>query len=214
MKTSELSCRVVVTDVSLGFMLQTDSSWLCLLSSGLWFHFRSLTSTFNPVHFPYRSAPPPLTADMWLLWHNINLTFGKVLTNKSWLQTINDLPPHHKPRPYCLPPYLLSQLSELFVSFEEKPQGAASLAQVHKAVLHDGRTVALKIQHPKVQTQSSKDIMVMEVSGCRFLKEHRSWQKKIHNYLKSKKHLQTHVFRWNMWKWMTFLLAFLLHSVS
>eukprot|EP00064_Thunnus_orientalis_P015801 superscaffoldBa00003003_g15860 len=54
------------------------------------------------------------------------------------------------------------ELSELFVSFEEKPQGAASLAQVHKAVLHDGRTVAVKVQHPKVQRQSSKDIMVME----------------------------------------------------
>lgn len=58
----------------------------------------------------------------------------------------------------------LLQLSDLFVSFEEKPQGAASLAQVHKAVLHDGRTVAVKVQHPKVQRQSSKDIMVMEVS--------------------------------------------------
>ncbi|KAK2825857.1 hypothetical protein Q5P01_020071 [Channa striata] len=55
------------------------------------------------------------------------------------------------------------ELSELFVSFEENPQGAASLAQVHKAVLHDGRTVAVKVQHPKVQRQSSKDIMVMEV---------------------------------------------------
>uniref|UniRef100_A0A8D3DM17 AarF domain-containing protein kinase 1 n=1 Tax=Scophthalmus maximus TaxID=52904 RepID=A0A8D3DM17_SCOMX len=55
------------------------------------------------------------------------------------------------------------ELSELFVSFEEKPQGTASLAQVHKAVLHDGRTVAVKVQHPKVQRQSSKDIVVMEV---------------------------------------------------
>ncbi|KAM4625939.1 aarF domain-containing protein kinase 1 [Polymixia lowei] len=55
------------------------------------------------------------------------------------------------------------ELSELFVSFEEKPQGAASLAQVHKAVLRDGRTVAVKVQHPKVQTQSSKDLVVMEV---------------------------------------------------
>lgn len=55
------------------------------------------------------------------------------------------------------------QLSELFVAFEEKPRGAASLAQVHKAVLHDGRTVAVKVQHPKVQRQSTKDIMVMEV---------------------------------------------------
>ncbi|XP_067336379.1 aarF domain-containing protein kinase 1 isoform X3 [Channa argus] len=55
------------------------------------------------------------------------------------------------------------EMSELFVSFEETPQGAASLAQVHKAVLHDGRTVAVKVQHPKVQRQSSKDILVMEV---------------------------------------------------
>nr|XP_061798885.1 aarF domain-containing protein kinase 1-like [Nerophis lumbriciformis] len=55
------------------------------------------------------------------------------------------------------------ELSELFVFFDETPQGAASLAQVHKAVLHDGRTVAVKVQHPKVQRQSSKDILVMEV---------------------------------------------------
>ncbi|XP_031684390.1 aarF domain-containing protein kinase 1 isoform X2 [Oncorhynchus kisutch] len=55
------------------------------------------------------------------------------------------------------------KLSDLFISFDVKPQGAASLAQVHKAVLHDGRTVAVKVQHPKVQTQSSKDIVVMEV---------------------------------------------------
>uniref|UniRef100_G3Q9P0 AarF domain-containing protein kinase 1 n=1 Tax=Gasterosteus aculeatus aculeatus TaxID=481459 RepID=G3Q9P0_GASAC len=55
------------------------------------------------------------------------------------------------------------ELSELFVSFEVKPQGAASLAQVHKAVLHDGRTVAIKVQHPKVQKQSSRDIVIMEV---------------------------------------------------
>ncbi|XP_072314007.1 aarF domain-containing protein kinase 1 isoform X2 [Eucyclogobius newberryi] len=55
------------------------------------------------------------------------------------------------------------ELSEIFVSFDEHPQGAASLAQVHRAVLHDGRAVAVKVQHPKVQTQSAKDILVMEV---------------------------------------------------
>ncbi|TNM95951.1 aarF domain-containing protein kinase 1 isoform X2 [Takifugu rubripes] len=54
------------------------------------------------------------------------------------------------------------ELSELFVFFEEKPQGAASLAQVHKAVLHDGKIVAVKVQHPKVQKQSSRDIVVIE----------------------------------------------------
>ncbi|KAL3048737.1 aarF domain-containing protein kinase 1 [Trematomus bernacchii] len=55
------------------------------------------------------------------------------------------------------------ELSELFLSFEEEPHGAASLAQVHKALLHDGRTVAIKVQHPKVQSQSVKDIVMMEV---------------------------------------------------
>lgn len=50
------------------------------------------------------------------------------------------------------------------MSFDDTPLGAASLAQVHKAVLHDGRTVAVKVQHPKVQAQSSKDLLLMEVS--------------------------------------------------
>ncbi|XP_026568322.1 uncharacterized aarF domain-containing protein kinase 1 [Pseudonaja textilis] len=54
-------------------------------------------------------------------------------------------------------------INELFASFEDVPLGAASLAQVHKAVLQDGRTVAVKVQHPKVQAQSSKDILLMEI---------------------------------------------------
>ncbi|XP_004699113.1 aarF domain-containing protein kinase 1 isoform X1 [Echinops telfairi] len=55
------------------------------------------------------------------------------------------------------------EIHDLFVSFDDTPLGAASLAQVHKAVLRDGRTVAVKVQHPKVQAQSSKDILLMEV---------------------------------------------------
>ncbi|XP_004584631.2 aarF domain-containing protein kinase 1 isoform X2 [Ochotona princeps] len=55
------------------------------------------------------------------------------------------------------------EIHDLFVSFDDTPLGAASLAQVHKAVLHDGRTVAVKVQHPKVQAQSSKDLLLMEV---------------------------------------------------
>jgi len=49
-------------------------------------------------------------------------------------------------------------LSELFATFEEEPLGSASIAQVHKATLLDGRTVAVKLQRPNVEPKLRGDI--------------------------------------------------------
>jgi predicted unusual protein kinase regulating ubiquinone biosynthesis (AarF/ABC1/UbiB family) len=40
--------------------------------------------------------------------------------------------------------------NELFLKFEMKPVAAASIGQVHRATLNDGREVAVKIQYPKI----------------------------------------------------------------
>jgi predicted unusual protein kinase regulating ubiquinone biosynthesis (AarF/ABC1/UbiB family) len=39
-------------------------------------------------------------------------------------------------------------VEELFAEFSDEPMAAASIGQVHQAVLHDGREVAVKIQYP------------------------------------------------------------------
>lgn len=50
-----------------------------------------------------------------------------------------------------------------FKSFDKEAIAAASLAQVHKAVLFNGSTVAVKIQYPFLQTQTPSDFYVLRI---------------------------------------------------
>jgi len=54
-----------------------------------------------------------------------------------------------------------ASVSKLFASFDPVPLGCASIAQVHRAELHDGRQVAVKVQKPEVAAQLRSDLEVL-----------------------------------------------------
>jgi predicted unusual protein kinase regulating ubiquinone biosynthesis (AarF/ABC1/UbiB family) len=52
-------------------------------------------------------------------------------------------------------------LRHAFSSFDEQPLAAASLAQVHRAVLRSGREVAVKVQRPGIRKQVTDDLSAL-----------------------------------------------------
>jgi len=54
------------------------------------------------------------------------------------------------------------QPNEIFTLFEERPIASASFAQVHKAILADGRVVAVKVQRPDLETKVRGDFRFLK----------------------------------------------------
>jgi predicted unusual protein kinase regulating ubiquinone biosynthesis (AarF/ABC1/UbiB family) len=70
------------------------------------------------------------------------------------------------------------RLSKAFEVFESTPVAAASLGQVHRAVLRDGREVVVKVQRPNVREQVPKDLEVF-TDIARTLEEHTDLGRKM-----------------------------------
>jgi len=62
-------------------------------------------------------------------------------------------------------------LDTLFAEFDERAVAAASVAQVHRARLHDGREVAVKVLRPSIRTQVERDGALL-LLGARLLALH------------------------------------------
>lgn len=52
----------------------------------------------------------------------------------------------------------LGDVDRLFSSFDERPAASASIGQVHRAVLHDGTRVAVKVQHRGIDEAVESDL--------------------------------------------------------
>jgi ubiquinone biosynthesis protein len=63
------------------------------------------------------------------------------------------------------------RISKLFDAFEPEPLAAASLGQVHRATLRDGRPVAVKVQRPGIRRQIMDDLEAF-AEVATFIDEH------------------------------------------
>jgi ubiquinone biosynthesis protein len=61
-------------------------------------------------------------------------------------------------------------IERLFLEFDEEPLAAASIGQVHRAVLPNGRRVVVKVQRPNAPRQIESDIQLLE-QAARLVRE-------------------------------------------
>src|SRR5690606_31289690 len=53
-------------------------------------------------------------------------------------------------------------LTEIFAGFDRVPLASASIAQVHRATLHDGKEVIIKVQRPGIRKQIEVDMDILK----------------------------------------------------
>lgn len=63
------------------------------------------------------------------------------------------------------------RISKAFAEFDAQPLAAASLAQVHRAYMRDGRAVVVKVQRPAIREQIVNDLEALE-EVARFMDAH------------------------------------------
>ena len=100
------------------------------------------------------------------------IKFGQVLSvrpdlmPKSYIQELEKLQDNVPPFPYSaareqIKKELGKEIEELFSSFEKKPIASASISQVHKATLKNGKIAAVKIQRPNAREIMETDVEIM-----------------------------------------------------
>jgi len=89
------------------------------------------------------------------------------LLPEPYLEALERLQDQIEPFPYeeverIVASELGGRLSKLFLEFKTEPFAAASLAQVHRATMRDGRAVVVKVQRPGIREQIVEDLDALE----------------------------------------------------
>jgi predicted unusual protein kinase regulating ubiquinone biosynthesis (AarF/ABC1/UbiB family) len=126
--------------------------------------------TWFTVKYAGPSLPNPdeLATDLESLGPTF-VKIGQLLSTRSdvlpqaYLDALAPLQDHVTPFPFeeveaVLQEELGIRVSKAFLEFDPVPVAAASLAQVHRAVLRSGREVAVKVQRPGIEEQIDRDL--------------------------------------------------------
>ncbi|HEY2946738.1 MAG TPA: AarF/ABC1/UbiB kinase family protein [Vicinamibacteria bacterium] len=119
-----------------------------------------------------QSLPEQLAADLERLGPTY-VKLGQVLSTRAdllppaFLEALTRLQDKVEPFPFpeveaIVTAELGVKISKAFVEFDKIPVAAASLGQVHRAVLRTGRPVAVKVQRPGIQERMLSDLEVLE----------------------------------------------------
>ncbi len=137
-------------------------------------HQFGLRSALNDDDFATGQTSPPeeLANDLEKMGPTF-VKLGQILSSRAdllpapYLDALSRLQDKCKPFSYeevetIVTAELGVRISKAFLRFDREPLAAASLGQVHRAVLRDGRQVVVKVQRPDIRQQIAKDLEVLE----------------------------------------------------
>jgi ubiquinone biosynthesis protein len=127
------------------------------------------------------SSPEELTNDLERMGPTY-VKLGQILSSrpdlvpKPYMKALSRLQDRVKPFSFAQVEEIVQQelgarISKAFSHFDADPLAAASLGQVHRATLRDGRDVVVKVQRPGIREQIANDFEVME-ELLEFLNKH------------------------------------------
>jgi ubiquinone biosynthesis protein len=134
---------------------------------------RGVQSWLYSTNGPIEQLDPPVKAR--LLLQELGPTyvkFGQIASSRAetmpsaWEHELEKLQADVAPFPYddvreIVTDELGAPPEELYAEFDPKPLAAASLGQVHRATLADGREVAVKVQRPRIEKEVRSDLRIL-----------------------------------------------------
>ena len=121
---------------------------------------------------PGTASPEQLANDLEAMGPTF-VKLGQILSSRAdimpepYLKALSRLQDNVKPFPYeeveaTIERELGARISKAFGSFDKEPLAAASLGQVHRATMRDGRQVVVKIQRPGIRQVIAEDMEALQ----------------------------------------------------